>query len=454
MKIVLLNPPSRVRLIRDYYCSKTSKSTYLFAPADLLMQSGLLSKTNELIVMDAVAEKLSPKQCLDRLHSFQPGLVLGLISAVEYNADLEFYRRLKDAPGSRKIFLSGEPVLENPEQWLSQNPFIDGILLRFVSRGMEQYVRGEKKPEGLAFRDGGEIKSFPISREPEYSVGRARQELFQDPAYFFSFAKHRRFATFLTDFGCPYQCRFCVMASLGYRRRNADEVEEELDYLSWLGIKELFLADQSFGAAPEHSRKMMSLFKKYRNSFTAFVRPDQGKDDFWKALKESGCHTAIVGLESGSEEILQAYSKGYLREEISEGIQNAKRAGLRVVATVIVGLPEDTEASIQSTMKFLRELDPDFVSYNLAVPRSLTDLRKTVIAEGLAVNLEMDQAGSFGSLKTRHLTESQLVSLKQKAVRDFYLRPGYLFSRLAKAQSAFELYALLREGLSVLSKNI
>jgi len=454
MKIALLNPPSRVRLIRDYYCSKTSKSTYLFAPADLLMQSGLLAGDNELIVMDAVAENLSQKQCLDRIHSFQPGLILGLISAVEYNADLEFFKSLKDRVPTGKIFLSGEPVLEKSEQWLQEHPFIDGILLRFVSRGLLQYIYNDQEPEGLVFRNRSEIKSFPAGKEPEYSIGRARQELFQYPSYFFSFAKNRRFATFLTDFGCPFKCKFCVMSALGYRRRNAGEVEEELDYLSWLGIKELFLADQSFGAAPEHSRKMMTLFRKYGNSFTAFVRPDQGKEDFWKALKESGCHTVIVGLESGSDEILQAYSKGYCREEIRQGIQGAKKAGLRVVTTVIVGLPEDTEASIQSTMKFLRELKPDYVSYNLAVPRSLTDLRKTVMAEGLAVNLEMDQAGSFGSLKTRHLTESQLVALKQKAVRDFYLRPGYLLSRLAKAGSAFELYTLFREGLSVINKNL
>ena len=453
MKIILLNPPSRVRLIRDYYCSKTSKSTYLFAPVDLLMQSGLLARHNELIVIDAVAEGISEKQCLARITSFQPELILGLVSAVRYTEDLAFYQALKSALSNCKIFLTGEPVLEDSEEWLNAHTFIDGILLRFVSHGLHQYISNEA-PEGLVLRNGSEIKSFPASKEPEYSVGRTRQELFQYPAYFFSFAKHRRFATFLTDFGCPFRCKFCIMGAIGYRRRNADEVEEELDYLKWLGVKELFLADQSFGAVLEHSRKMMSLFQKYANSFTAFVRPDQGGDDFWKNLKESGCHTVIVGLESASEDILKTYSKGYNRDEIKNGIRRAKEAGLRVVTTVIIGLPEDTEDSIRATMKFLRELEPDFVSYNLAVPRSLTDLRKKVLAEGLAIKPEMDQAGSFGSLKTRALSEKELVALKQKAVLDFYLRPGYLLSRIARVKSWFELYALFREGLAVLSKNL
>jgi radical SAM superfamily enzyme YgiQ (UPF0313 family) len=454
MKIALVNPPARQRLIRDYYCSKTSKSTYLFAPADLLMQGGLLAKDHELIVMDAVADGSSSKQCRDRLKVFHPDLALGLISAVFLNDDLEFYRSLKAALPSCKIFLSGEPVLEQAEEWLRRHDFIEGILLRFVSRGLLQYIYDEKEPEGLVVRTGAGIKSFPISQAPEYSVGRARQELFQYPAYFFSFAKHRRFATFLTDFGCPYRCKFCVMAALGYRRRNADEVEEELDYLKWLGIRELFLADQSFGAVPEHARNMMGLFKKYGNSFTAFVRPDQGGEDFWKMLKESGGHTVIMGLESGSEDILREYGKGYNRAQVGEGIRNAKAAGLRVVTTVIIGLPEDTAESIRATMNFVRELAPDFVSYNLAVPRSLTGLRQKILEEGLASKEEMDQAGSFAGLRTRSLGAPELLKLKQKAVRDFYLRPRYLFSSLAKVKSGFELYALLREGLSVLGKNV
>jgi len=454
MKIALVNPPSRNRVIRDYYCSKTSKSTYLFAPADLLMQSGLLSQDNELTVIDAVAEKIDPGQCLSRIKTFMPQFMLGLIGAVSLKQDLGFYAQVKERVPTCKIFLSGEPLLENSEQWLLENPSLDGVLLRFVSRGIAQIARGEKEIEGVVIRAGDGIKTYPLSRDPEYSTGRTRQELFQFPRYFFPFARQRRFATFLTDFGCPFKCGFCVMAGLGYRRRVIDEVEAELNFLAWLQTRELFLADQCFGANKDHARKVMALFRKYRNSFTAFVRPDQKDPEFWRELKQSGCHTVILGLESADPEILSNYRKGCSRSEIEDGVKKAKAAGLRVVTTVIIGLPEDTEQGIRETMKFLRKLKPDFVSYNLAVPRSLTTLRRKVIAEGLASRADMDQAGSFAALRTRSLSPRQLVSLKQKAVRNFYFRPGYILKRLIKARSGFELYALLREGLAVLGKNI
>ena len=134
--------------------------------------------------------------------------------------------------------------------------------------------------------------------------------------------------------------------------------------------------------------------------------------------------------------------------------QELGKPGLRVVTTVIIGLPEDSEESIRQTMQFVRELEPDFVSYNLAVPRSLTDLRKKAIAEGLATRNEMDQSGSFGAMRTHSLSETQLVSLKKQAVRDFYFRPGYILKRLLGARNKFEMLALFREGLAVLGKNL
>ncbi len=453
MKIILLNPPAYEKLIRDYYCSKTSKSTYLFAPVDLLFQSGILAENNELIVIDAVALGLSFKKCLEIIKSFKPDLILGLVGLVSLRADLNFYQAIKSHLSFCQIFLSGEPLLEAPEKWLERNPFIDGILLRFISSGLKDYLEGDGEPDSLAVKDGSRIKVFSALTPKIYSVGRTRQELFQYPRYFFSFARCRKFATFLTDFGCPHKCKFCVMSALGYSRRKLDEVENELDYLRWLGIKELFLADQSFGSHKEHAQKVMELFARYGFSYTAFVRPDHSKE-FWCELKSSGCHTVIMGVESADENILKAYNKGYGIEEIKKGVREAKEAGLRVVATAIIGLPEDSRETIQRTMKFLKELEPDFVSYNLAVARSLTDLRKNMLNQKLIINEQMDQAGASAQLKTRYLTSEELVKLKKQAVRDFYLRPSYLLRRLFQVKNSFELYALAREGLAVLFKNL
>jgi len=453
MKILLLNPPAKVLVNREYYCSKTVKSTYLFSPIDLLLQSGILSENNELVVLDAIALRWSLKKTLEYIRSLNPEVILGLVSMVLLSWDLEFYQALRQVLPSVRIFLSGEPILEDPKGWLEKYPFIDGLVLRFASSGLRDYLEGKGEPEALAVRENSKIKIFPPQNLAEYSVGRSRQELFQYKSYFFSFARKRRFATMLTDFGCPHKCRFCVMASLGYRRRNLEEVEEELDFLRWLQSSELFLADQSFGSHQAHSQKVMELLARYGFSYTTFVRPDHSRN-FWKELRESGCHTVIMGVENADEGILRSYQKGYGLEEIKNGVKQAQEQGLRVVATVIIGLPEDTRESILKTTRFLRELEPDFVSYNLAVARNLTEFKTEAFRQGLVLGPEMDQAGNLARIRTYTLDAQELLNLKKRAIRDFYLRPGYILKRLFSARSWFEIYALFREGSAVLLKNI
>ncbi|MCK7580898.1 MAG: glycosyltransferase family 9 protein [Chromatiales bacterium] len=65
VRVLLLNPPAATVAIRDYYCSKRTKSNYLFQPIDLLMQSGVLAPAHELFALDATAERMDPHRGAD-----------------------------------------------------------------------------------------------------------------------------------------------------------------------------------------------------------------------------------------------------------------------------------------------------------------------------------------------------------------------------------------------------
>jgi len=60
MRVLLLNPPGERVYIRDYFCSKTTKSNYLFHPVDLVALSGTLAGEHELTVLDCMPERLDP----------------------------------------------------------------------------------------------------------------------------------------------------------------------------------------------------------------------------------------------------------------------------------------------------------------------------------------------------------------------------------------------------------
>ncbi|MFO8058756.1 MAG: radical SAM protein [bacterium] len=456
MKVLLLNPPAPETVIRDYYCSKTTKSNYLFPPADLVMQSGLLAEEHELVAIDAVAKRLGRDECMKKIEALSPDAVLGLWGAVTDRVDYEFYRELSGRV-SAPLFISGEVLLDDPESWLLERPFVKGALLRFVSPGLVDFLEtGEPGPD-LLVRDNDGIRKGAESTGREFRAGRPRHELFFHKGYSFSFARGKRFATVLTDFGCPFKCGFCVMPALGYRVRPIDEVIEELSFLKKHDITELFVADQCFGA---DRRRTVELCREIAAEapgmgFTTFTRADLLDDTLLDAMYEAGAHTLIMGVETADETALQSYGKSLAPDKVAEGFRKCREKGIRTVATFIIGLPEDTTESIHNTMRLACELSPDFVSYNVAVPRSGTVLKDLARSEGLAdVNIDPDQGGARVSMRTRNLKREEVARLKKKAVRDFYLRPSYFIRRLKRVSSLRQLFHEAKEGVSLIIKNV
>ena len=457
MRVLLLNPPATTVALRDYYCSKRTKSNYLFQPIDLLMQSGILAPEHEVVALDATAERMAPAAALTEIASLRPEAVLGLWGAATDTEDEGFYRELRTRTAA-PVFISGEVVLEDPKGWLRARPFVDGVLLRFVATGLRDWLRDRAVGPDLIVRSGDGFFGGPEPAPPrEFSLGRPRHELFKSKNYRFSFARGRAFATVLTDFGCPFPCRFCVMSGLGHRLRPISEVIDELRWLADRGVRELFVTDQCFGAARRRSLELLETMARLVPGlgFSTFTRADLLDAELVGAFKAAGCHTLIMGVESASAEILAGYKKELDRGKVEAGFAACRQAGIRTVATFIVGLPEDTEASLRATMALARRLDPDFVSYNVAVPRAGTALRETARAEGLGDGApDPDQAGDVAALRTRSLSREQVAALKRAAVRDFYLRPGYLLRRLRSVSDLRALLAEAREGLALLAKNL
>ena len=173
-------------------------------------------------------------------------------------------------------------------------------------------------------------------------------------------------------------------------------------------------------------------------------------------MRLAGCHTVIMGVESASDETLAAYRKGYEAQAVRDGIRRAREHGLRTVGTFIIGLPDETEDSLQATLDFAVELDLDFMSVNVAVPRFGTPFRQEALSMGLASedDLVMDQGGEDAFLPTRTLDRDAMLELKKRTVLRFYLRPKYLWRRLTSVRSWYELKSQVKEGAALLRRNV
>lgn len=454
-KLLLLNPPGQRVYLRDYFCSKVSQADYLNQPIDFVYLSGLLREQYEIHLHDAIVERCSVAKSLRFVHDLQPTAIIGLIGSVSYEEDVAFYHALA-AQTTAPLLLIGDVLIEQREARLRELNFAAAFLHDFADASVLAFLRGERDAlTNITYRAQGEIIAAPLARArcESFELPLPQHELFRHKDYRYPFVRKRNFATVMTEFGCPYRCTFCIMSTLGWKLRPVANVLAELEHVHALGIRELFFLDQTFGLQKPRAFELLRAMqtRNYDFGWLGFTRPDILDDALLSAMQRAGCHTLILGLESGDDAVLAAAKKDYVREEVLAGFQRCAAHGLRTVATVIIGLPEETADSFQRTMDFLKTVPVDFVSFNVAVPRMGTPLRAQALEHHLiAPNLEMmDQSGSTVAMPGFTLAREQIADMRQRAVREFYFNAQYLKRRLLGLRSFEEARIQLRQGLGL-----
>ena len=449
-KIVLLNPPGSLRYQRDSYCSFVARGRAYFLPFDLLIQSGYLYGRAELLVIDAIVGGLNRETVISMMKNFKPDAVISITGIASLPEDMDFFRYLKQELPLTKLFLSGGCLLTNPSEYLDDYPFIDGILADFFNGEVLGVL---ENPEGsfCSIALPGRMSSGNPARVLSYPV--PRHELFPLGKYHLPHSLHSPITRVNASFGCPYKCNFCIFTLTKFRLRDRDNFFEELDYIKSLNIRELFLGDQNFGIPAEHYRSICEglLSRKYKFSWITALRADMVTPDFARLMKAAGCHTVQIGVESASDEILKLNNKNITVKTLKEGISTCKKAGLSVLVHIIFGLPGETDETARSTIKFLKEVKPDYAAINIAVPIRGTELERLSMEKGLIKEKvkQMDQSFSQPVISLSGLSPEKLREYVKTAFRQYYFSPSYLFGRILAIKTPYQLENMLYEGYSL-----
>ncbi len=455
MIVLLLNPPGKKIYIRDLFCSKISKVNFINQPVDLLIQSGILAKEFKTFVYDAIVNKANSQTCARYILELKPDVVIWLTGVISWKEDFEFLKDLKTKHSFLSISL-GDYFLENYEEKLKINTFIDAIAFDYTTTDIMNYIKNSEDIKNIAYRKNGSIVLTKIERQyfKEYLIPIPRHDLFINRNYRFPFMRSNSFTTVQTDFGCPYKCVFCIMGTLGYKFRPVENILEEMEYIRKLNIKEIFFADQTFTAIQKRTELLCKEIIKndYDFKWLCFTRVDKVDHYLLKLMKMSGCHTIILGVESASPDLLSIYKKEYTVAQIKEVFNMCYKIGIQTVGTFLIGLPHETKESLYSTLRLAKEIKCDYFSFNVAVPRPGTKLRELAIKEGLFSGEEivMDQAGTFITMPTKSLTKKQLSKIFNKILFNFYFNPFYLFRRLTKVKSLYDFYNSIGMGKEIL----
>jgi anaerobic magnesium-protoporphyrin IX monomethyl ester cyclase len=184
--------------------------------------------------------------------------------------------------------------------------------------------------------------------------------------------KGQRQLDYISSQGCRFRCAFCADPFV-YKRAwfglEPARVGEELERL-WrrYGFEDVNFQDETFFTTPKRVAAIAEEFLRRRVDFTwtATMRSDQGSrldEELLALCRRSGLRRVMVGVESGSPEMLEAIDKDITLDQVFDSAAKCLRHGIAVLYNLIVGFPGETPETLAATLevgKRLRALSPSF----------------------------------------------------------------------------------------------
>jgi anaerobic magnesium-protoporphyrin IX monomethyl ester cyclase len=194
--------------------------------------------------------------------------------------------------------------------------------------------------------------------------------------------KKYKIMSLVTSRGCPYTCVYCAATKFwkGFVRfRTPQNVLDELEEIKALGFDKIRFEDSTFTINHEHvkgiCKEMIERGLDFR--WSCETRPDTINKDLLELMKRAGCVLLCVGVDSGSQNILNVAKRKLSTDMIIKAFELAKEVGIRTRAYVVFGLPGENESSVKETITLLEKIKPDQLMLSLATIYPGTELEGT-----------------------------------------------------------------------------
>lgn len=253
-------------------------------------------------------------------------------------------------------------------------------------------------------------------------------------------------APMLTSRGCPYGCSFCGSAYSGWRPRSPENVVGEIEYLMQkFGVRQVDILDDNFTMNLERAEKICDLLiaKKLDIliTFPNGMRADRLTEPLVAKLAQAGVYRTGIGIESGDQRIVDNINKSLKLEQVKLALSWLRKHNIVTFGYFQFGLPGETKETMQRTIDFALEVNPNWANFGITTPLPGTPLYKELQQQGkLTVLADEGIETGFYSVKEGHydigdVTMEDVMRYQQMAWRKFYFRPRKFFDVLSTLKS-------------------
>lgn len=173
--------------------------------------------------------------------------------------------------------------------------------------------------------------------------------------------------------GCPYHCNWCAKPISGnkFHLRPAVAVAQEMKYLKQdAGAQHIWFGDDIFALSQEWMREFALEVERIGGSvpFKIQSRANLMTEETVGHLRTAGCAEVWMGVESGSQAVLNAMDKGLDLESVRNARRRLKCAGIRACFFLQFGYPGEAWTELEETIAFVRDTRPDDVGISFSYP--------------------------------------------------------------------------------------
>ncbi|MDE1146981.1 MAG: hopanoid biosynthesis associated radical SAM protein HpnJ [Azospirillaceae bacterium] len=407
--------------------------TWLAQPAALIENSKLI---------DAPPHKTKLSDITAQIKDFD--MVVLHTSTPSFKSDVATIEALKAVNPNLKAGLIGAKVAVEADKSMIQAPVVDFVARNEFDFTIKDVADGKKWSDikGLSFRNSEGVVIHNEDREILENmdslpwVSPVYKRDLEIEKYFIGYLK-APYLSIYTGRGCKSRCTFCLwpqtVGGHRYRTRSVGHVVEEIAWAqkNFPQVKEFFFDDDTFTDNLPRAEAIAKELGKLGITWSCNAKANVPRETL-KVLRDNGLRLLLVGYESGNQQILHNIKKG-LRVEVAEKFtKDCHELGIQIHGTFILGLPGETQETIQDTIKWAAKINPHTIQVSLAAPYPGTFLYQQAIENGWLddSNAELvDEHGvQIAPLHYDHLSHTEIFNSVETFYKKFYFRSGKIAS--------------------------
>lgn len=454
MKVLFLNPVTEFghKMLRSERCQV--KAVSLWPPLQMLYSAAVLRDNGftDVSIIDAEAEELSYQETIERVVKKQPDLVVVQDTTPTLNSDKNLAVKIKARCPATMIAFIGLHSTVRPHDIVDCHVYFavrnePEYTLLELARSISQDT-GYNKIRGLSFFKN-DVVIDNLSRDSMENLDELpfpardllNNELYVNPS------TNKPFTLVKTSRGCPFSCIYCTArpyyGSSWHTRSVGNIIEEIRTVISQFGITDFLFQSDTFNLKRSFVKELcQSIISSQLNiSWMSNCRADLLDQEIAKDMKDAGATIVSLGLESGNQDLLDRMKKGITLYQARKAINICKEVGLKSMAYFMFGLPGETAETIENTIDFALDLDPDIAQFFIATPFPGTEFYRLAEEQGWLKSTDWSRFlhGTSDVIEYPDLSSEEIYRKQKEAYRRYYFRPKKVLSYIYKTRSLGQL---------------